>query len=76
VPIVTQIPLPGIGVRYEIVTEDGTRLAVVRLRGSPVPLLLVRVQRTHGGRRGVDAGVTRCGHIMCQGPGNRAEQMR
>jgi TrkA domain protein len=32
VPIVKEIALPGIGVRYEFVTEDGVRLGVVHHR--------------------------------------------
>jgi TrkA domain protein len=31
-PIVTEIPLPGIGVRYEFETEEGTRIGVVHHR--------------------------------------------
>jgi TrkA domain protein len=30
--VVTEIPLPGIGVRYEFVTQDGDRVAVVHHR--------------------------------------------
>jgi TrkA domain protein len=32
VPIVTEVPLPGIGVRYEFETENGARLGVVHHR--------------------------------------------
>lgn len=40
VPIVTEIPLPGIGVRYEFVTEDGTRLGVVHHRSGVRELVM------------------------------------
>jgi TrkA domain protein len=32
VPIVSETPLPGIGVRYEFVTDDGARLGVIHHR--------------------------------------------
>jgi len=32
--VVNEIPLPGIGVRYEFVTEDGDRVAIVHPRSA------------------------------------------
>lgn len=40
VPIVNEVPLPGIGVRYEFVTEDGTRLGVVHHRSGVRELVM------------------------------------
>ena len=38
--VVTEIPLPGIGVRYEFVTLDGDRMAVVHHRSGVRELML------------------------------------
>jgi len=38
--VVNEIPLPGIGVRYEFVTEDGDRVAVVHHRSGVRELVL------------------------------------
>ena len=38
--IVNEIPLPGIGVRYEFVTHDGDRVAVVHHRSGVRELVL------------------------------------
>jgi K+/H+ antiporter YhaU regulatory subunit KhtT len=40
VGIVSEIPLPGIGVRYEFVTEDGARVGVVHHRSGMRELVL------------------------------------
>jgi TrkA domain protein len=40
VRIVTETPLPGIGVRYEFVTEDGARIGVVHHRSGMRELVL------------------------------------
>ena len=39
-PIVTETPLPGIGVRYEFVTEDGARVGVVHHRSGEREIVL------------------------------------
>jgi TrkA domain protein len=39
-PLVTEIPLPGIGVRYEFLTEDGARVGVVHHRSGVRELVL------------------------------------
>ena len=38
--IVTETPLPGVGVRYEFVTEDGARVGVVHHRSGMRELVL------------------------------------
>jgi TrkA domain protein len=39
-PLVDEIPLPGIGVRYEFVTEDGARVGVVHHRSGVREMVL------------------------------------
>ena len=39
-PLVDEIPLPGIGVRYEFVTEDGARVGVVHHRSGVREIVL------------------------------------
>lgn len=39
-PLVTEIPLPGVGVRYEFLTEDGAHVGVVHHRSGVRELVL------------------------------------
>jgi hypothetical protein len=54
--IVSETPLPGIGVRYEFVTEDGARLGVIHHRTGVRELVLFELTRSSlpqlgGGKR-------------------------
>jgi TrkA domain protein len=40
VPLVDEIPLPGIGIRYEFLTEDGDRVGIVHHRSGVRELVL------------------------------------
>jgi TrkA domain protein len=44
VPIVSETPLPGIGVRYEFVTDDGARLGVIHHRTGLRELVLFELE--------------------------------
>lgn len=42
--VIKEVPLPGIGVRYEFVTDDGARVAVIHHRTGERELVMYEVQ--------------------------------